>query len=233
MFIDCHTHHYSQGDHVSIINYNPGDPIFSSLKLPLCSCGIHPWFIHADTIENNLTQIEYLSLHKKIVAIGECGLDKYTNDLGLQEHVFKRQIELSEQYGLPVIIHSVKTHHIISEIRKKSLAKQPWIIHGYKGSIEMAQQFVKQNIFISFGENLMMDGHKFEKLLQQVNMDFVLLESDDSRISIVDVYKQAASLLGRDVSWLEKKIEMNFNTVFGYNELVRKNRAAFRSGENN
>ncbi|GAF03522.1 TatD family hydrolase [Saccharicrinis fermentans] len=232
MFFDCHTHHYSVGDHVSVINYDPGDPIFRTVRLPICSCGIHPWYIHAYKIDNDLAQIESLCLHQKIVAIGECGLDKNTDDLELQKCVFERQIRLSERYELPLIIHSVKTHHIISEIRKRSKSKQPWIVHGYKGSIEMAQQFVKQNIFISFGENLLSHGHKFEMLLQQVNMDFVLFESDDSHISIVDVYEQAARLLCLDVRWLEKKIEMNFNTVFGCNELVRKNRTAFGSGEN-
>ncbi|WP_430932502.1 TatD family hydrolase [Saccharicrinis sp. 156] len=214
MLIDIHTHNNSEDADIAIINQFAYDvkPVAENQQY---SCGIHPWFIQEDKVYIWLKQIEELCQEKKIVAIGECGLDKNIKNLEFQKIVFKDQIRLSEQYRLPVIVHSVKTHHIVSEIRNSSLAKQPWIIHGYNGSLETAQQFVKQNIFISFGENLIKHPDKFQKLLSCLDLDFLLLETDDSEISIADVYRQAAKNLSMDMGLLEKRIEANFNSVFG------------------
>ncbi|MGQ1785489.1 TatD family hydrolase [Saccharicrinis sp. GN24d3] len=214
MLIDCHTHQRSPKADIAIINQYPYDFKSDSEKHKY-SCGIHPWFIQEDKIKSWLNVLVTLCQQKKIVAIGECGLDKNIENIEFQKNVFEPQIRLSEQYKLPVVIHSVKTHHLISEIRKKCHVKQPWIIHGFNGSIEMGQQFVKQNIFISFGQDLIKRPDKFQKILSRLNMDFVLLETDDCDISIVDVYRQAAKLLNLDMGLLENKIEANFNSVFG------------------
>ncbi len=101
------------------------------------------------------------------------------------------------------------------EIRKNGDFKQPWIIHSYNGSIETAQQFASQNIFISFGENLIKHPDKFKKLLNQVDLNFVLLETDDSNVSIIAVYEQAAKFLDMEMGVLESKIEANYKKVFG------------------
>lgn len=134
--------------------------------------------------------------------------------MNLQKSIFEQQIALSEKYTLPLIIHSVKTHHLVLELKKQINAKQTWIIHGYNSSVQTAQHFIDQEIFISFGENLIKHPDKFKNILNQVDLNFVLLETDDSNIGIGDVYRQAAKLLDMELNVLIKKIEENFKQVF-------------------
>ncbi|WP_066630357.1 TatD family hydrolase [Labilibacter marinus] len=213
MLIDAHTHSASKGVDLSIINCYPSEVQLNDSYV--YSCGIHPWYIKPEKTEEWISGIDSLCKNNNIVAIGECGLDKNIDDLEYQKEVFKTQIRLSEQYKLPCIIHSVKTHHLILEIKKETRAQMPWLVHGFSGSIETAQQFASQNIFISFGENLIKHPDKFKKLLNQVDMDFVLFETDDSDVTIQEVYREAAKLLNKDLAWLENKIEMNFNRFLG------------------
>ena len=212
MLIDVHTHKKSEGADLSVVNLYPEDVALSGSHI--YSCGIHPWYIQEEKVKEWLSHIEQLCRQQKIVAIGECGLDKNSENIKLQKDVLKAQIKLSEQYKLPVIIHSVKTHHRVLELRKTTLSRQPWIIHGYNGSIETLKQFARQNIFVSFGEKLIRYPDKMQQLLNQVNLDFVLLETDDSDISIVEIYRQFSKLLGMEQEELETKIETNFNCVF-------------------
>jgi TatD DNase family protein len=65
-------------------------------------------------------------------ALGECGLDKITaSDFELQKVVFKKQIQLSEKHQKPLIIHCVKAHQELIEIKKELKPKQVWIFHGF------------------------------------------------------------------------------------------------------
>ncbi len=214
MLIDCHTHRLKLDADVSILNCYPENKLPESNGSHKLSCGIHPWFVEGSEIDILLNKIEKMCLQNKIVAIGECGLDKNRGALILQKSVFIEQIGLSEQYGLPCILHSVKSHHLVLKARKQLAAKQPWLIHGFNGSIEMILQLSKQNIFISLGENLIKYPDRFKRLLNQVNMDFVLLETDDSDISITAIYEQAATLLEIPMGKLEKRIEANFKRIF-------------------
>ena len=78
----------------------------------------------------------------------------------------------------------------------------------------MAQQFTNQNIFISFGENLIRYPDKFQKILNVLDRRFILLETDDSSRSVQDVYTQAAALLGVSLDILKIDVYENFKRVF-------------------
>jgi TatD DNase family protein len=183
MLINAHTHHENDAD-ISVFNTYPYESFPDAIAPNLYSCGIHPWHIFEQDIKKSLWQIRALCESKSIQAIGECGLDKNIEDMELQMHIFKDQIKLSEEFGLPVIIHSVKTHHLITEIRKKVKVKQYWMIHGFSGSVELAHQLIKQNIFISFGDFLVRHPEKMKSVLKQVDLNFVLLETDDKAIEV-------------------------------------------------
>ncbi len=214
MYIDCHTHKIKSDADVSVLNSYPDDDLSPSNHSNLLSCGLHPWFIDSNKIQHDLARVEELCRQHKIVAIGECGLDKNTKDIKLQKSVFEQQIALSEQYNLPLIIHSVKTHHLILEFEKLFKPKQTWIIHGYNGSVQTAQQFIDKDFFISFGENLIKYPGKFKNILNQIDLNFVLLETDDSNLGIKEIYAEAANLLGLEINVLKIKIEENFKRIF-------------------
>jgi TatD DNase family protein len=213
MLINAHTHHIIEAD-ISVINTYPYESFPEVIAPNMYSCGIHPWHIFEEDIEKSLLLIKGLCESKSIQAIGECGLDKNIEDMELQMHIFKDQIKLSEEFGLPVIIHSVKTHHLITEIRKKVKARQNWMIHGFCGSVETAHQLIKQKNFLSFGEFLMKHPEKMKSVLKQVDLNFVLLETDDKVFPIETLYKQVANWLGISLEYLETQITHNFKRFF-------------------
>ena len=98
--------------------------------------------------------IAYLnSKDKKLVAIGEIGLDYFHNKLNKdeQKHVFERQIQLAKEYKLPFVVHCRDAYGDTLEILTKN---QPYengfVMHCYSGSWEYAQQLLKLGAKFSF-----------------------------------------------------------------------------------
>ncbi len=213
MLINIHTHRIADAD-ITILNSYP-DVQLPDLESPhKLSCGIHPWYIHQFNAEEALSTLEWHCSHGKIQVLGECGLDVNIENISFQKEIFIRQIELSEKYGLPIIIHSVKTHHFILELRNQLNCNQPWLVHGYTGSKETAQQFAKQNIFISFGKFLIRHSERADTLINQTDLNFILLETDDSDYKIEEIYNQAASLLKIPTPELEHIMHSNYIRFF-------------------
>ncbi|KAF5297934.1 hypothetical protein FQR65_LT19644 [Abscondita terminalis] len=70
--------------------------------------GIHPWYIVADRVEDDLAVIEEKIQTSNCLAVGECGLDKRIEiPFSLQEQVFRKQLALAQKYQKPVVIHCV------------------------------------------------------------------------------------------------------------------------------
>lgn len=214
MFFNAHTHNNIDTE-VAVVNSYPYGSLPQLKAHQLLSCGIHPWHIHMENISESMKVLKSYCDNKTIQAIGECGLDANRSDMSLQKELFWQQIKFAEQYRLPTIIHSVKTHHFIQEIRKSTGFKQPWIVHGFQGPKETARQFQKLNIFISFGERLLDQPQKFKSLINQVDTNFVLFETDESCVDIKRIYSVASEMLAISELELEKKVEINFKRIFG------------------
>lgn len=148
-YLDIHTHNLHAGPE-AIINLPFGTQIPSEGAF---SMGIHPW----DSAEATSSQLELLAgiaNHDRIVAIGECGLDALRGaSLARQEEIFARHIEISEITGKPLIIHAVRTHGRVAELRRRYHPSQPWIIHGFRGKPQLARQLLASGCSISLGEH--------------------------------------------------------------------------------
>ncbi len=123
--------------------------------------------------------------HHKVVGIGECGLDFYWDKLYINEQidVFKRQIELSLQYDIPLIIHmreaTEATYNVLSEY-----SNLKGIMHCYSGSPEMANHFLDLGLHISLGGPVtFLNGHKPKKVAKMVPLDKLLIETDAPYLS--------------------------------------------------
>jgi len=123
--------------------------------------------------------------HPKVVGIGECGLDFYWDKEYINEQieVFKRQIELSLQYDLPLIIHmreaSEATYNVLSEYKNLK-----GIMHCYSGSPEMANHFLELGLHISLGGPVtFLNGHTPKKVAKMVPLDKLLIETDAPYLS--------------------------------------------------
>ena len=146
--------------------------------------------------------------------MGECGLDKITaSDFELQKEVFKKQIQLSEKYQKPLIIHCVKAYQDILEIKKELKPKQIWIFHGFNKNYQVAESLLKNGIILSFGTAIINDK-KLQEVVSKVAISSILLETDDTNIDIKEVYQKLSELKKITVEELQQKIKQNFKSIF-------------------
>ena len=212
-FIDIHTHKSSNSKlSTSIIDIKYDQKIATK---GIYSCGIHPWDIENTKLEDALTQLMQINSNNKVIAIGEAGIDRaISTSYETQEKFFKAQLKLSEHYKKPVIVHCVKAYSDILNIRKSGNYKMPWIIHGFNASKQNADQLIKMNCYLSFGHALLDADSKAAEVFPQIPIRSIFLETDNSDISIEDIYEVAAKLRGFKIEQLKAKIADNANQCF-------------------
>ncbi len=140
--------------------------------------GFHP--DEADNItDKDIEDIEKLiKTNKKIVGIGEIGLDYYHNDMNKerQKEVFIKQLEIAEKYDLPVVIHSRESIQDVFDILKER--KNRGVIHCFSGSIEMAREFIKIGFYLGIGGVLTFKNSKLKEVVEELSLDNIVLETD-------------------------------------------------------
>jgi TatD DNase family protein len=150
---------------------------------PYCSVGLHPWYINAEW-KSEMDKVHTAAAAENVLFIGETGLDKLRGaDSELQEAIFIEHIRISESVGKPLIIHCVKAFDEIIALRKKMRPQQQWIIHGFRGKPQQAQQLLDNGFQLSFGEHFNADS-----LTLAFHRRSLWLETDESPHSIEEIY---------------------------------------------
>lgn len=149
------------------------------------SLGFHPTELK-EFCYDDLDWLEENINNKKIVAVGEIGLDYHYDDTDkeLQIDVLRRQLEIAKKYDKPIIFHSRDaigdTYDILKEYKLKGS------IHCFSGSVEMAREFVKLGYMIGVGGVV---TYKNSRVLKEVVKDtplsYILLETDAPYLSPV------------------------------------------------
>ena len=203
MFIDTHAHLFYpnfEGDLVEVVaraRQNDVDYILvpatdtktaeqvidltEKYEMVYGAVGIHPHDTK-DWTSSLISKIEKLAKNKKIVAIGEIGLDYYYDFSPKEKQIeaFKAQIELALKLNLPVIIHNRDSDEDVMEIIRSycgtGLKAQ---LHCFNGSIEDAMELVGMNFMISFTGNITFKkADNLRKILQHIPPENLLLETD-------------------------------------------------------
>lgn len=140
--------------------------------------GFHPTELD-DVTDDDYKFLEDNIKNKKIVAIGEIGLDYHYEDTDKekQKYHFIKQLELARKYDLPVIIHSrdciQETYNILKEYPVRG------VLHCYSGSLEMAREFIKLGFFISVGGIITFKNAKnIIEVIKNIDLSYILLETD-------------------------------------------------------
>ncbi len=203
MLIDTHAHLDDKkfdGDREQIINkcveegviciINAGSNLSSSIKsialaeehsIIFAAVGIHPH--DAKTADNYTVKLlRSLAGRKKVVAIGEIGLD-YHYDFSpreRQKQVFREQICLAKKLRLPVIIHDRESRGDMLQILKEEKAWEVGgVMHCFSGSRETAKKCMDMNFFISFAGPVTFDNaRKTREVAAYVPVDRLLIETD-------------------------------------------------------
>ncbi|MCA1061748.1 TatD family hydrolase [Rossellomorea aquimaris] len=145
------------------------------------SIGWHP--VDAiDMKDEDLTWIEELSHHKKVVAIGEMGLDYHwdKSPKDIQKEVFRKQIQLAKKVKLPIVIHNRDaTQDIVDILREEGAGEVGGIMHCFSGSPEIAQECVDMNFYISLGGPVTFKNAKKPKeVAKEIPLEKLLIETD-------------------------------------------------------
>ncbi len=144
------------------------------------SVGIHP----NDSMkvnEEDISKIEDLAQKEKVVAIGEIGLDYYR--LGAtqkkQELALRMQIRLARKLNLPLIIHNREAQDDILYILKEEKGEEvSGVFHSFSGTTKFLESVLAQNYHISFTGPVTFKNTNYNRLIDCVPLEQLLLETD-------------------------------------------------------
>ena len=206
---------------IDIVNKNP---------IIYGTYGIHPH----ETVNHNISSkeiIKNVTKNKKIVGVGETGLDFYYNnsDKKSQVNSFIQHIEASIDLNVPLIIHSrnaeSETYEILSKYKNKKLKI---LMHCFTGSSEFANNLINLDAFFSAsGIITFKKSQGLQKTFQEIPVEKLLIETDSPFLApdplrgkknepsfIVYTLKKLALLKNIDPKELDKVTTENFNKLF-------------------
>jgi TatD DNase family protein len=148
--------------------------------------GIHPH--NADvTDKKDLKQIETICTEKKVVAIGEIGLDFYRNLSSRynQRTRFKQQLDIAMRCNLPVVVHDREAHEEVWEILSSFKGDGlQGVIHCFSGDIDLAEACIEMGYFISIpGTVTFPNASMIHEVVAKIPLDTMLLETDSPFLS--------------------------------------------------
>ena len=144
--------------------------------------GFHPTEIEGVT-EQDYQDVISLLTNKKVVAIGEIGLDyHWVKDQALREQQkqwFIKQINLANEHHLPISIHNRESTEDCVEILKENTPKYVGVMHCYSGSVETMEVVIKLGLHIALGGTVTFTNAKTPKeVAEEVPLDKLLIETD-------------------------------------------------------
>ncbi len=190
----------------------------SNTKIAL---GIHPWFVEQHTMQH-LEQLEALLTSYPVDAIGEIGLDffpDYRHTQPQQITFFEKQLLLAQQAKKPVSIHCRKAFDDVYNLLKQVPVNG--FMHGFSGSYEQAQRFVRIGFKIGVGAAVLNpNAKKAQRLIEQLPVDEMVLETDfpfaknNRGIYSQDVIKQIAAKIAEVKKMpINEVAEVTFNNA--------------------
>lgn len=197
--------------------------------------GIHPLYAeNLDYSDLNRLEREILNFaeHRKLVAIGETGLDfQKGKNIKKQIEFFRKQIEIAEKISKPVIIHTrgekdgKSAFSVAYEILKDF--KVSAVFHCFSWGKEEMHKAFEKNFLISFSGNITFD-RKLDEVIKQADMSRILAETDSPFLTpkpfrgkdqnepsyVRFVFKKISEIKEKDIEEISHKITENFEEIF-------------------
>jgi TatD DNase family protein len=159
--------------------------------------GFHPH--DAEEIPNSASdddfeELKKLAKNKKVVAIGEVGLDysrfSEADKIEQQKNLFSKQLDIAAELNLPVVIHCREAWKDLFGIISK-IPGTRFVLHCYSGEKEDTEKFLElSNVFFSFSGNITYPprkspssppfnkGGEVEDVIRMIPLDRIMLDSD-------------------------------------------------------
>ena len=209
MLFDTHAHYDSRqfdadrdqvlsalpGQGVGLV-VNPGCDLDSSRQaigiaerypFVYAAVGVHPEDC-AGWQDTDVDELRSLAAHPKVVAVGEIGLDYYWAEnppKEFQQEIFRRQLALAREEGLPVIVHDREAHGDSLAIVKE-YPEVAGVFHCFSGSPEMAEELLKRGWYLGFdGPITYKNAKRAPEVAAVTPLDRIVIETDAPYLSPV------------------------------------------------
>lgn len=194
--------------------------------------GVHP--DDANTFNDDILDKlrELAKNNKKVVAIGEIGLDYHfvQDNKEAQKQCFIKQIELANELDLPIVIHTRDAMgDTLDIVRKyKDKIKRGGIFHCFHGSKEVLCEINKMGFYVSYGGAITFNNaNSLREIVKQTPLDKILTETDCPYMAPVPlrgtinepknidlIFEKMCEIKNISKNELEKIIENNTKKIF-------------------
>lgn len=193
--------------------------------------GVHPHDA-AKVKDGWLSQIKTFASEKKVVAVGEIGLDYYYNDplRDVQQDRFREQLKLAEELGLPVVVHDREAHEDVWRlICEAGIPKQGGVFHCFSGGVAFAEKVIEAGFLISIpGIVTYKNAALLREIVSQIPLEKMVIETDCPYLSpephrgrrnepsfVVEVAKKIAEIKGLFFEDVARITTLNTKRIFG------------------
>jgi len=196
-----------------------------------CSGGVHP---HQARLADEALydELRGLARERRIAAIGEVGLDFHYDysPRDVQREVFRRQVRVAREAGLPLIVHTREADDETAGILESEGAGEcGGVIHCFTGGTELARRALDLGFYISFsGIVAFPRSETVQEVARAMPLDRVLVETDSPFLAppphrgkrnepafVVEVARRVASLRSIDLATLAAASTANFGRFIG------------------
>ncbi len=198
--------------------------------------GLHPTDNHKEIF--NEKEYRELALNKKVVAVGECGLDYFRlprelieEEKSRQKEIFEKQIELAVSLDLPLMLHCRDAHgdvlEVLSTKKKEYTEKLRGNVHFFSAGKEVAKKYLDLGFTLSF-TGVITFTRDYDEALRYTPLKGIMSETDcpyvapvpyrgqrNEPVYVEEVVKKIAEVRGEDFEKVRKATVENAMRVFG------------------
>jgi TatD DNase family protein len=214
---------------VTLADSEKGLDIAGMYDIVYASVGVHPHEVK-DIEVDACDRLTILARRKKVVAIGEIGLDFYYNHSpkDLQFRHFADQLDLAMELDLPVIIHDREAHAETLQFLEYRKGHLRGVLHCFSGDLAMAKKCVDLGFSISIaGPITYKNSEQLRKVAEEMPLETLLIETDAPYLAprpwrgkrnepayVVETARRVAEVRGIAKTEVEIATEMNARRLF-------------------
>lgn len=206
--------------------------------------GVHPHDA-AQLTPETLIKLGLLAQEKKVVAIGEIGLDYYRNRCphDQQHRAFRQQIQLAHQCNLPIVVHDREAHDDVMQILDEENAqKLGGVLHCFSGDLAMAKRCIDMGFYLSFtGTITYPKNEEIREIIRQIPTEHILVETDCPYLApqswrgkrnepayVVKTAEKIAEIKGLTLTDIARITSLNAHKLFGVGQVDQASKIAYR-----
>jgi len=191
--------------------------------------GLHPGSVNQNYLEELSIIEQQLNTHN-FIAVGEIGIDLYWDKTYKEEQIkaFQYQINLAQNYQLPIIIHSRNAFDEIFDVLENNANKDyKGIFHCFSGSVEQANRAIDLGFLLGIGGVVTYKNSGLDKVVQSVDLNKLVLETDSPYLTpvpfrgkrneskyIINIAEKIATLKNTDLLTVAEITSNNANNLF-------------------